>query len=191
MAQSSGGVLTISPSSVAFPLTLVGDYSMKSVTLGNSGGASLTIAAATISGPGFRLYSLTLPATIAPGQSLSIRVMFSPSSAGSVSGNVTFLDGSGKSLGVITMSATAVVAQSHTATLQWNASSKAVGYNVYRSTSNGGPYTQIHSNLDGSLSYADTTVMSGKTYFYVVTAVDAYGGESLNSPQVRATIPIP
>ena len=35
-------------------------------------------------------------------------------------------------------------------------------------------------------TYADTNLLNGTTYYYVVTAVDA-GGTSINSPEANAT----
>jgi fibronectin type 3 domain-containing protein len=76
--------------------------------------------------------------------------------------------------------------------LTWNAStSSATGYNIYRGGSSGGPYSQINSTLDSAASYIDNTVVAGNTYFYVTTAVDGNGVESVNSNQVQAVIPNP
>ncbi|HTS17673.1 MAG TPA: cellulase family glycosylhydrolase [Verrucomicrobiae bacterium] len=66
----------------------------------------------------------------------------------------------------------------------WN-SSVANGYNVYRATVSGGPYTNVASGLV-SISYTDSSVIDGTTYDYVVTAYNAYG-ESSNSVEVSAT----
>lgn len=95
-----------------------------------------------------------------------------------------------------TKSASATVTVSapiqHTVTLGWTASTSAVsGYNVYRGTVSGGPYTQINTALDASSSYVDNTVISGTTYFYVVTSVDASNVESTFSNQVSVTVPTP
>jgi fibronectin type 3 domain-containing protein len=68
-------------------------------------------------------------------------------------------------------------------TLSWSAAAGAVSYNVKRSTSYGGPYTVLASNLTG-LTYIDTTAVSGTLYFYVVSANNAYG-ESANSSQAK------
>ena len=57
-------------------------------------------------------------------------------------------------------------------------------YNIYRSETSGGPYNKIGSNT--STSYRDTTVTNGITYYYVITAQNAFqeGGYSL---EVSAT----
>jgi hypothetical protein len=80
----------------------------------------------------------------------------------------------------------------HTVTLTWQASSSAstTGYNVYRSTVSGGYYGVVGSAAE-SLSYADQTVASGTTYYYVTTAVDAEGDESGYSNQVAIAVPSP
>ena len=78
----------------------------------------------------------------------------------------------------------------HSASLSWSASTSAVsGYNVYRSTVSGSSYAKINSSLVAVLSYTDSTVQSGTTYFYVATAVDSSGRESANSNEVIAVIP--
>ena len=63
-----------------------------------------------------------------------------------------------------------------------------ITYNVKRSTSSGGPYTIIVTT--SSTNYTDANVLSGTTYYYVVSAVGA-GGEGPNSAEVSATLPLP
>jgi fibronectin type 3 domain-containing protein len=80
----------------------------------------------------------------------------------------------------------------HSVDLSWTASTSAVsGYNVYRSGQNGGPYSRINSALDTATLYADSTVQSGQTYYYVTTAADLSGNESAYSNQVTAVVPTP
>ncbi|WP_224247027.1 S8 family serine peptidase [Hyalangium gracile] len=67
--------------------------------------------------------------------------------------------------------------------LTWTASSGAVSYNIYRSTTAGGPYTQVATVT--APSYSDTTVSGGLTYYYVVRSVQC--AESANSTEVSAT----
>ncbi len=73
--------------------------------------------------------------------------------------------------------------------LDWNNNTEpdVNGYNVYRSTVSGGPYTRLNGTLLTSSDYNDTSVTNGITYYYVVTAVDTSLNESANSSQVSAT----
>jgi len=59
-------------------------------------------------------------------------------------------------------------------------------YKVYRSTASGSGYTVIASGLTAS-TYTDNDVWNGATYFYLVTAVDASGGESVKSSRLSAS----
>jgi fibronectin type 3 domain-containing protein len=79
----------------------------------------------------------------------------------------------------------------HSVNLSWNETSTVVGYNVYRGSQSGGPYTKINSALDASISYTDSSVQAGKIYYYVTTAIDSSGAESSYSNQIQASIPSP
>ncbi|WP_166244669.1 cellulase family glycosylhydrolase [Paenibacillus turpanensis] len=71
------------------------------------------------------------------------------------------------------------------ATLTWSASAGAASYTVKRAAKAGGPYTVVASNVAGT-SYADTGLINGTTYYYVVTAVNS-AGESAGSAEVSVT----
>jgi hypothetical protein len=78
----------------------------------------------------------------------------------------------------------------HTAKLTWKPSSSHVaGYNVYRSEVSGQKYQKINSSLVQGPTYADNTVLSGVTYYYVTRAVDDQGHESANSNEISVSIP--
>lgn len=68
--------------------------------------------------------------------------------------------------------------------LGWSAVAGVTGYAVQRSTVTGGPYTTI--GTPAGLSYTDTALTNGTTYYYVVAAVGATG-TSGNSPEANAT----
>lgn len=68
--------------------------------------------------------------------------------------------------------------------LGWNASAGATSYHVKRSTTSGGPYTQVAA--PAANSDTDSGLTNGTTYFYVVSAVNS-AGESANSQEVSAT----
>lgn len=75
-------------------------------------------------------------------------------------------------------------------TLRWDASTSpdVTGYNVYRGTVSGGPYTEIASHVVDT-TYTDATVADDKTYYYVTTAVNKENEQSGYSNQVKAVVP--
>jgi hypothetical protein len=81
----------------------------------------------------------------------------------------------------------------HSVILTWDASSSpsVVGYNVFRSTQSGGPYTVLNTGPVSSLTHTDEPVQSGKTYYYNLTAVDGSGVESQFAGEVSVIIPSP
>jgi hypothetical protein len=74
--------------------------------------------------------------------------------------------------------------------LSWSASATATSYFVKRSTTSGSGYTSIATNA--SLIFTNNGLAKGMAYFYVVSALNAFG-ESTNSAQVgaRPTSPTP
>jgi hypothetical protein len=76
----------------------------------------------------------------------------------------------------------------HTVTLNWQ-DSAPVTFNLYRGSVSGGPYALLSSGIS-LRTYSDSTVQSGHTYYYVITAFDG-SSESAYSNQVRAMVPYP
>jgi hypothetical protein len=74
--------------------------------------------------------------------------------------------------------------------LDWsnNTEGDLAGYDVYRSSTFGGPYTLIHGGATAS-AYSDRSVSQTTTYYYVVRAIDTTGNESADSGQASATTP--
>jgi fibronectin type 3 domain-containing protein len=84
-------------------------------------------------------------------------------------------------------------ARPHSVTLTWDVPAAAsgitvVGYNVYRSTTSGGPFVKLASGVAGP-PYEDRLVVSGHVYFYAVTSLDQSGRESRFSVETKAVIP--
>jgi hypothetical protein len=78
----------------------------------------------------------------------------------------------------------------HHVNLSWKASTSVVaGYNVYRRGASA--VVKLNSEPVTGTSYVDRTVQPGQTYFYVIKAVNANGGESTASNEIRADIPSP
>jgi hypothetical protein len=69
--------------------------------------------------------------------------------------------------------------------LNWLAPASATSFNVRRSTTNGGPYSIIASNLT-TATYNDYSFVPGTSYYYVITGQNALG-EGPFSAQASAT----
>ncbi len=100
------GTLSPNPSSLGFGSVQVGQHQTLPETLTNTGGSDATITQDGVSGTGFSVTGLNLPLTIPAGGNTSFNVVFTPQSAGSVSGNLTITsDASNPSL-IIPLSGT-------------------------------------------------------------------------------------
>lgn len=78
--------------------------------------------------------------------------------------------------------------------LSWDGRSGVKGYRVKRATTAGGPYTTVAAMVTTD-NYVDRTVNNGTTYYYVVSAIDGTGNESVNSNEVsvlpKGVTPVP
>jgi Abnormal spindle-like microcephaly-assoc'd, ASPM-SPD-2-Hydin/Cep192 domain 4/HYDIN/CFA65/VesB-like, Ig-like domain len=184
------GQLSVSPGSLSFGSVAVGSNASLTGSVTASGG-TVKVTSASLSNSEFAVTGISLPLTLAAGQSASFSVTFTPQSSGATSASLSFSSNAANSSVAETMTGTGTTAIQHSVDLTWSASSDAVGYNVYRGTVSGGPYTMINATLNSSTSYTDNTVVSGKTYYYVATAVDSSSKESAYSTETEAAIPNP
>lgn len=189
-ATTTTGTLAVTPISMSFGAIMVGTSQSQTGNITASGG-SVTLSSASSNNSQFTLSGLTLPVTIAAGQTLPYTVTFAPTATGSVSANIAFVTTNSSSASEIASGSGATI--QHSVDLSWNASTSTsvTGYNVYRATLPGGAYTRVNSSLNTSMNYSDSTVRSGQTYYYVTTAVESNGMESSYSNQVQAAVPTP
>lgn len=182
-------VLNPSVTNLTFGNIVVGSSSSQTVKLTNAGNATATVSAVNISGAGISVTGVAAGTTVAAGANVTATVIFAPISAGSVPGTVAFVSNAANSPATITVSGTGVL--QHSVDVSWTASTSTnvVSYNIYRGTISGGPYTLIGSA--STTTFTDGNALSGLTYFYVVTAVDNNGIESVFSSEAPATIPVP
>jgi len=95
----------------------------------------------------------------------------------------------GSDLPTVPLPPTNLVAQSlggNRVKLSWTDSRIAAGYNVKRATNPGGPYELVCADTKKNY-YIDSGLPSGKTFYYVVSAINP-AGESPNSQEVSITI---
>jgi hypothetical protein len=184
------GQLAVSPGTLTFGSVVVGTTKSMAATL-SATGSSVTVSSASVGTSEFALSGLSFPFTLAAGQTASFTVTFTPQASGTASDSVSFASNASNSTAE-SLTGSGTPPPQHSAALSWNPStSVVVGYNVYRATVSGGPYTKINSAFDGSTTYTDSTVQAGTRYYYVTTAVDGSGTESTYSNQVQAVIPTP
>lgn len=184
--------LSATPSSLAFGTQVLNTAMTQTVKITNTGSIAVAITQGTITGSGFTI-GVTTPINLSVGQSLNVPVVFDPGAAGTVNGSLALVS-NGTTLLSVPLSGTGLAPLAHSVDITWAASSSTPlqGYNVYRSTVSGGPYTKLSPTLSPTtLLFTDTTPLSGKQYFYVVTALNTSGAESSASSEVAVTIPVP
>jgi hypothetical protein len=183
-------LLNASPTTVNFGTVNTGASVSQIVTLTNAGNSSVSLSTDSVTGTGFTATGLSLPLSLAAGQSTSFTVAFAPTATGSFTGSVSVSSNATNSPTTISLSASGATPVSHTVAVSWTPSSSTyAGFNVYRSSVSGGPYTRIDSFMVSAPSYTDSSVTSGKTYYYVATEVDSTGMESAYSNESSASIP--
>ena len=182
-------LLNSSVSSLNFGNVNVSSSSAQNITMTNAGNSSVTIAQVMIAGAGFNSTGAS-GITLTPGQTTTLTSTFAPSASGAASGKITVSSNATNSPSSISLSGMGVTATAHTVALSWAPAVTGVtGFRTYVSMVSGGPYVEMGSVPSTTPAYTDSSVQSGQTYFYVVTAIDASNNESLYSSQVAAIVP--
>ena len=183
-------ILTATPTNLNFGNESVGSANTLSVSLKNTGNSKITISGVTtptdvVVGGGIS------GATLAPGQTATLNVSFAPKQAETVSGSVKISSNATGSPTTVGVTGRGVSSTGHSVLLDWLAStsSNISGYNVYRATGTTGAYSKLTAAPVSGLKYTDTSVVSGETYVYAVTAVNSSGVESSHSTPATAIIP--
>jgi len=201
--RGQGGLanLVITPNIVSFGNLELKSKSTQNVTLQNTGAGNLALQGVTLSGAGFGYSDISPGFSLAPNQTVTFQVWFSPNVGGPASATLTLLSPNLASPGTLSMSGDGVSgpvptptppagSSKHAVDLSWNASkSEVIGYRVYRSEVSGTAYAPLNGTAVNALSFVDSTVIGGNTYYYVVTSVDSAGAESSYSNQVAAAVP--
>lgn len=181
--------LSVDAKTISFGSVLLNQATTQIVTLSSVGKAAVTVKSISISGTGFSLSSVSLPATLNPGQTLVLTLVYKASVTGSQTGLLT-INSNSSTNSTLTINLSAATG-GHRVELSWNppaASSDPVSnYKIYRETGSSGGFVKLATT--GQPTYTDTSVQSGTTYHYYVTSVSSAGGESKPSNTFVATIP--
>jgi hypothetical protein len=101
VTTSNPGVLSATPGTANFSSVPVGTSYTQSITVSNGGGSSATISSFSVSGNNFTVKGLTVPQTVAAGQTTTFEVVFSPTQSAQYTGAVSLaLNTSQKTLAV-------------------------------------------------------------------------------------------
>ena len=182
-------LLSLSPTSTNFGNVVVNTPSTLPVEIINTGTGPVTVTQANVTGTALSISGLSLPLSIPAGKNDSFNVTFDPTTTGLFNGNVSIVSNAQNSPANEPLAGTGVGAS--WVALSWTASTSQniIGYNVYRGTLPNGPFTKLNPSLVPATSYQDNTVYAGDTYYYVTTAVDSQGVESVYSNEVEAIVP--
>jgi len=131
------GQLTLAPTALNFGSATVGTNVSQTSSL-SAGGASVTVASASLSSAEFSLTGVSFPVTIAAGQSTPVTVTFSPQSSGSAlppfrsPAMPRMLRADSERVGV--------APTQHSVFSSWTDTNSGIaGYNIYRGSVSGGP----------------------------------------------------
>ena len=185
------GQISVNPTGISFGNENVGTSVTRTISVTNSGGSNVTISNVIVAGAGLAANGVSSGLILAPAQAAALNVSFDPATAVSVAGSIAVVSNASNSPTSISVAGTGVAAPAPTSLLlAWNPStSSVVGYNVYTSFISGGPYTRLTSSPVATMSYSDTVIQAGKTYYFVATAVNSSGIESAYSNEISATVP--
>jgi hypothetical protein len=196
LATSGSGIaatrtLAVTPTSLNFGNESVGSGHTLSVSLKNTGNSNITVSGISVTATDVVAEGGISGATLAPGQSATLSVTFAPKRAESVSGSVKLSSNATASPISVGVTGAGVATTGHSVALSWAASSSSniSGYNLYRATGLTGAYSKLTAAPLSGLKYTDTSVVSGETYVYTVTAVNSSGAESPHSIPETAVIP--
>ena len=191
--KPSVATLSINATSISFGSVVLNTTSTQGVTLTSTGNAPVTVTGVAVTGAGFSKSAMTLPMTLNPLQAVTLSVMLDPTITGTVSGQLAITSNSSTNgTAVIPLSGTSVAA-SYSVDLSWSAPVSSpdpvVGYNLYRAPSGSSAYVLVNSLSNTTTTYADSSVLSGQTYDYIVDSVDASGVESIPSNMIAVIVP--
>jgi len=178
---SSGPQLSVTPATLGLGSVVAGSSATASGALTASGG-SLTLTGATSSSTTFTVGGLSLPTTIAAGQSVPFSVTFSPQVPGNASATLTFTSNAQPSTTTQALSGNGTAAGTHSVNLSWNPSNSSgiSGYNVYRAaySASCGSFNKINAVVNTGTLYTDSAVANGGSYCYAATTIDSSNQES-------------
>jgi Abnormal spindle-like microcephaly-assoc'd, ASPM-SPD-2-Hydin/Protein of unknown function (DUF1573) len=184
---ATAGALGSNPTSLSFGTIQVGSNQSLSETVTNTGGSSVTISSAAISGTGFTLSGIATPVTLTAGQGATFAVKFAPTAAGSASGSVTITSNASNPTLTIPLSGTGSAAPGQ---LTVNPTTLAIGSVTVGSNGSGsGTLSATGSNVTvtGASSSSGAFSVSGISLPVTITAGTSVGFTVTFSPSAAGS----
>jgi len=103
---TTAGQLAANPTSVSFGNVQVGNSLTLMDSITNTGGTSVTISQATVTGTGFSISGLNVPLTLAAGASVTFNAVFAPQLAASASGSISIVSDAANPTLIVSLSGT-------------------------------------------------------------------------------------
>lgn len=190
--NAAGALLTPSQAAIDFGNVSLNGLGTQTLTLTSTGTQAVTVSGAVLAGSGFTLTGASFPATLNPGQSVTLQVEFLPTVAGAATGQIT-VTSNATTGGTMVIPVTGTGTIPYEVDLTWTApvssADAVVGYNVYRTLSGTTSYQLLNTAVNSGTTFTDTTVENGQSYVYYVTSVDSAGVESIPSNAFSVAIP--
>ncbi len=157
------GAIQLNPTTVNFGNINVGKLSSQTVTVANTGTASMNVTQATVSNSQFKVTGITLPMAMAAGQSGTFTVSVTPTASGLISGTLTVQGDSGNPA-VVNLSANAVAS-----TPQISLSTSAVNFGNVQMTTSGSSSLTLSNSGNADLTISSVTVSGAGFGFNGIT----------------------
>lgn len=192
--------VTFDTLTLSFASPINTDSAVQLVNLVNNTNVQLPLTFSPLTGTGFRLGGKGLGCGGGVMQGLekcSESFIWHPVTTGTVTGTASIVWGTPPTTTVIQLvgTVTAPLPPVLNINLSWIASTSSgvTGYNLYRGTVTGGPYTKVNTALitvvpTATTPYKDLSAVKGTSYFYRATAV-AGTKESMFSNEAHAIAP--
>jgi hypothetical protein len=206
-SETDTGKLTCQPCHLRFSKVNVGQTKTLSATLTNTGAKSVTVSKMNDNAPGYDVSNLSLPLTLAAGQSATFDVTFMPADNGRIPGNIEFISsGPGSDL-IIYLYGVGVMDESLTAN-PWGLDfgSLQVGQSQTRSeslTNSGSSSVTISQATIAGAGFGMSgltppiTLTAGQSFTFKVRFTPAVNGDAngtisvvSNAPNPTLTIPL-
>jgi hypothetical protein len=189
--QHAHGAISLSTTALSFNGSS-GNVSTQPLTITSTGQQSVTIQTLSFSNGVFSDSSVSLPATLSTGQSLTVKVSAKPQSTPQT-GTLTITSTANDPTVSLRETAIGPKPAAHSVSLTWRAPSSSGdpvdSYQVERAASGSTQYSTIGTTAAASSAFTDTSVTSGQTYVYEVRSVDQSGRTSKPSNTITMTIP--